>query len=528
MKKTRLALFAMIVALATVFVAPLALHASEELGQSIVFVQVPDGWETPRIWAWGARGDASPIGWPGNLYLMEVPGNPGWHYIWIPNDKDAGLINAVYNGDGIQTGGFDLPTYPIWVTIDGPGYDFTVTAEPQTTGEIPPATVAIFAYLPDGWETPRVWAWGPRGDVSPTGWPGSLYMRHVPDNPGWFFFHVPADTAGALINASYDGDTIQTGGFGLYFQNTWVTIDGPGYDFTDTHTPQTVGPVPQMYTVIFAQFPEEWETPRLWAWGPRGDASPTGWPGSLYFNQDPHNPGWYYVHVPVDKEAGLINASYDGGTIQTNGFDLPYAPIWMTVTGTGYDFEITTTPQTDGPFPPFVPVVAGPPPEPVPPPDLPDVGTVRLHASVPESWENVGAWAWNDGDGLGNAFAAWPGEFFEERDGDWYIMYVPAWIDSLIINGNIVRGFVSKLVSLRASHSDFKAVDFVWHTADNEAVVYQKGNIAVLLNPGDKQQTMSVPVEWHGKEVKDLLNETSLSINDPVSLKPYETMILSV
>jgi len=435
MKKTRLVLLALVAALAAVIFAPMALHASEELGQSVVFVQVPDDWETPRIWAWGPRGDASPIGWPGNLYLMEVPDNPGWYYIWIPNDKEGGLINAEYDGDGIQTDGFDLPNYPIWVTINGPGDDFTVTDEPQTTGAIPPATVAIFAYLPDGWTAPRVWAWGPQGNVSPTDWPGNLYMRNVPDNPGWFFYYVPANTAGALVNATYDGDTIQTDGFDLDFQNTWVTIDGPDDDFTATHDPQTTGAVPQMYTVIFAQFPDDWETPRLWAWGPRGDASPTGWPGSLYFTPDPHNPGWHYLYVPVDKAGGLFNADYDGDTIQTNGFDLPYGPIWVTVTGTEYDFEVTTTPQTSGPMPPFVPVAVEEG-EPLPPPDLPDVDMVVLRAYVPEGWTDVGVWAWNTGDGLGNVFASWPGEQFTERDGDWYIMYLPGWVDHVIINAD--------------------------------------------------------------------------------------------
>ena len=49
-------------------------------------------------------------------------------------------------------------------------------------------------------------------------------------------------------------------------------------------------------------------------------------------------------------------------------------------------------------------------------PDTPDPGMVFVHAAVPASWQNPGAWAW---DKDRNVFDAWPGEAMEP-DGDWW------------------------------------------------------------------------------------------------------------
>ncbi len=65
-------------------------------------------------------------------------------------------------------------------------------------------------------------------------------------------------------------------------------------------------------------------------------------------------------------------------------------------------------------------------------PDTPDPGMVFVHAAVPASWENPGAWAWS---GDRNVFDAWPGEAMEP-DGDWYTIQIPDWADHFIVNAN--------------------------------------------------------------------------------------------
>ena len=57
-----------------------------------------------------------------------------------------------------------------------------------------------------------------------------------------------------------------------------------------------------------------------------------------------------------------------------------------------------------------------------------------MHAQVPADWEAPSLWAWSAPDGT-NAFTAWPGEALT-KDGDWYSIQVPGWINSVIINAN--------------------------------------------------------------------------------------------
>lgn len=431
MKKLKFVLLAIILAFAAFIIAPATVVAAPELGQSIVFVQVPDDWETPRIWAWGPRGNAAATDWPGELYLLQDPGNPGWHFIWLPADKTGGLINE---GGGAQTNDFPLTGEPVWVTVSGPGEDFTVTTTPQTTGDFPSATVAIFAQIPDGWETPRVWAWGPRGDASPVGWPGNLYMRQVPGNEGWYFFHLPADKTGALIN---EGGGSQTGDFPLAGQHVWVTVTNEDGDFTVSDTQQTTGPIPQMYTIIYAQLPDGWERPAVWAWGPRGNAAATDWPGELVMQEDANNPGWFYIYIPSDKTGALIN----GVGIQTNDFPFAGRPIWVTVSGEGGDFTVSEAQQTAGPFAPFALVSLTPP--------IADVATalaggavemVPVFAQVPAHWGTPGFWGWGP---RGNLYDGdWPGPAMnaDPNNPGWFYIFVPADTAGIIVNYGVDGG----------------------------------------------------------------------------------------
>ena len=86
---------------------------------------------------------------------------------------------------------------------------------------------------------------------------------------------------------------------------------------------------------------------------------------------------------------------------------------------------------------------------------------------MPEDWADPCCWAWSAPDGT-NAFASWPGEALT-REGDWYTIQVPGWINSVIINGN--GGTVqTQDLSVEAG----KDVWVVVTDAENAAVSYEE------------------------------------------------------
>lgn len=59
---------------------------------------------------------------------------------------------------------------------------------------------------------------------------------------------------------------------------------------------------------------------------------------------------------------------------------------------------------------------------------------ITVHAYVPSDWENPGCWAWSEPKGK-DAFDAWPGEAMT-KNGEWYAVEAPDWVNYIIINGN--------------------------------------------------------------------------------------------
>ena len=59
---------------------------------------------------------------------------------------------------------------------------------------------------------------------------------------------------------------------------------------------------------------------------------------------------------------------------------------------------------------------------------------VPVVVKAPEGWDAPHAWAWAD-DGT-NAFAAWPGEEMEPLAEGWYYIYVPGFVQNVIVNAN--------------------------------------------------------------------------------------------
>ena len=63
-----------------------------------------------------------------------------------------------------------------------------------------------------------------------------------------------------------------------------------------------------------------------------------------------------------------------------------------------------------------------------------DAEMVPVVVKVPEGWDAPHVWAWAD-DGT-NAFAAWPGEEMEVLAEGWYYIYVPGFVQNIIVNAN--------------------------------------------------------------------------------------------
>ena len=63
-----------------------------------------------------------------------------------------------------------------------------------------------------------------------------------------------------------------------------------------------------------------------------------------------------------------------------------------------------------------------------------DSEMVPVVVKVPEGWDAPNLWAWAD-DGT-NAFAAWPGEPLEELAEGWYYIWVPSFVQNVIVNAN--------------------------------------------------------------------------------------------
>lgn len=176
-------------------------------------------------------------------------------------------------------------------------------------------------------------------------------MQADPNNPGWYFAHIPSDKTGALINAN-EG-SVQTGDFPFDGAPVWVTVnedasfdittdqqtdgDLPVYDGrfdfagipAEDEVPEPVD-VPDVGTIALrAQVPAAWMDPGVWAWND-GDGIGNvfgGWPGETFADTDGD---WHIMHLPAWLDHIIINAI--GGGVQTD--DIPVdvgRDIWIAI-----------------------------------------------------------------------------------------------------------------------------------------------------------------------------------------------------
>lgn len=164
--------------------------------------------------------------------------------------------------------------------------------------------------------------------------------------------------------------------------------------------------------IVYAKLPSDWSDPHLWAWADDGTNAFDAWPGGE-MEADSNNDGWYYCWIPETTNNIIINAN--DAAVQTSDYKLESKNAWVTVTD-AENVEISYDAQTTG--------------------DLPEyVEKFKIHAQVPDDWQDVCLWAWSAPDGK-NAFEAWPGKTMSKGEDGWYTASAPVWVNSIIVNGN--------------------------------------------------------------------------------------------
>ena len=174
--------------------------------------------------------------------------------------------------------------------------------------------------------------------------------------------------------------------------------------------------------VAYVQVPDGWDSPHIWAWDDAGNNAFAAWPGGAA-QPDPENPGWYFIWLPATKNNIIVSS----GNMQTDDHALDGLPVWLTVISED-EVEISYEALTQGEPPAYVPT------EVVPDTPPPAANNITVRAQVPYYWDTPHLWAWSHPAGT-NAFAAWPGEPLT-RDGEWYTIDAPDWVNSFIVNAN--------------------------------------------------------------------------------------------
>lgn len=165
-------------------------------------------------------------------------------------------------------------------------------------------------------------------------------------------------------------------------------------------------------TIVYAQVPQDWESPCIWAWDENGNNAFEAWPGGN-METDANNEGWYYAWIPNWATHVIINGNE--GSVQTEEQVLEGKNAWITV-ASAEEVTISYDQQTNGEIPEYV-------------------EKFTVHAKVANSWTEPNLWAWSAPDGT-NVFEAWPGEAMTAEEDGWYMMEVPTWVNSLIVNAN--------------------------------------------------------------------------------------------
>lgn len=301
-------------------IIPKTVLATEE-ERVAVYVQVPEDWENPCVWAWDEAGNNAFESWPGGETEID-DANEGWQYIWIPAWANHIIVNA--NGGTVQTGELILEGGNVWLTVtDAETVDISYAS--LTSGEVPKyeEKFAIHAKVDESWENPGLWAWlAPDGTNAFASWPGKTMAA---GENGWYTAKAPVWVNSIIINAN-EG-SVQTEDISIDAAEIWVTVGKDGtYDFS--YTDPDKEEIPNV--TVYAMAPADWNSPCLWAWSaPDGTNVYSTWPGEAF--EEAEN-GWLKKEVPGWVNSVIVNGKE--GTVQTSDISVETGKdIWLVVTG---------------------------------------------------------------------------------------------------------------------------------------------------------------------------------------------------
>ncbi len=265
--------------------------------------------------------------------------------------------------------------------------------------------VPVVVQVPEGWDAPCLWTWADDGTNAFAAWPGEEMEKL---ESGWYYTYVPGFVQNIIVNANQGTDNaVQTDGLKVEAgKAVWITV-AEDKTATVAYEAQTRDEIPEYVEkfLIHAYVPLTWKTVNAWAWSaPDGTNAFAAWPGlALKEGED----GWFTGKAPIWVNSLIINGNE--GTVQTADIAIEGKELWITVyEDLTYDLAYEDPNKA--------------------------VEDITVHAQVPADWADPACWAWSAPDGT-NAFASWPGEALT-KDGDWYTLSVPGWINSVIINGN--------------------------------------------------------------------------------------------
>ena len=190
--------------------------------RNALYVQVPDDWADPCVWAWDSDGNNAFTAWPGEEMEADAA-NDGWYYIWLPAWANHVIINA--NEGSVQTEEQILDTNAAWITVSAADA-VEISYESKTTGEAPAYVekFVVHAKVDESWEAPCLWAWSaPDGTNAFAAWPGEALEE---GEGGWLVKEIPGWVNSIIVNGN-EGSvqttdiSVETG------KDIWLTINGP-------------------------------------------------------------------------------------------------------------------------------------------------------------------------------------------------------------------------------------------------------------------------------------------------------------